>query len=104
MLRITSTIGHFAAVSCLIVSMFAFVPCGCEGLDNIETTVTSVVIEAEEGKLIASRRSVRKRAKRVLGWISVCSSHVHAERMPCRFFSGKSERDSINGSGGYLRI
>ena len=104
MFRITSTIGHVVAISCLIASMFAFVPCGGEGLDNVEVTVASVVIEAEEGKLLAARRSVRKRAKRVPGWISIYDSYVPAVKTQCRFFSGKSERDSINGSGSYLRI
>ena len=104
MFRITSTIGHFVAISCLIASMFAFVPCGGEGLDNVEITVASVVIEAEEGKLLASRRSVRKRARRVPGWVSICDFYAPTANKCCRFLSAKSERDSINGSGSYLRI
>ena len=104
MFRITSTIGHLVAISCLIASMFAFVPCGGEGLDSVEITVASVVIEVEEGKLLASRRSVRKRAKRVPGWISIYDSYMPAVKTRYLLFSGKSERDSINGSGSYLRI
>jgi len=104
MFRITSTIGHVVAISCLIASMFAIVPSGGEGLDSVEPTMASIVIEAEEGKLLASCRSVRKRAKRVPGWISICNSCVPAAKKRCLFFSRKSERDSINGSGSYLRI
>ena len=80
------------------------VPCGAEGLDNVEITVSSVVIEAEEGNLLSSRRSFRKRVKRVLGWVSICDSCVPTAFKRCRFFVGKFERDSLNGSGSYLRI
>jgi len=56
MFRISSTIGHIAAVTCLIASMFAFVPCGGEGLDSVEVAVASVVVEAEEGSGVLSFR------------------------------------------------
>jgi len=69
--------------------MFAFVPCGGEGLD-VEITAASVVIEAEEGELLASRRSVRKRTKRVRGWMCICDCYAPAGKKRCPLFSGKS--------------
>ena len=104
MFRISSTIGHIAAVTCLIASMFAFVPCGGEGLDSVEVAVASVVVEAEEVEFLASRRSVRKRPKRILGRMSICDGYVPASMKRSTFFPGKSDRESFNGSGSYLRI
>ena len=104
MLQINSTIGHAFAISCLIVSMFAFVPYGSEGLDSVEVAVASVVIEAEDGKLLNTRRSVKKRVKRARGVVSVCDPYASAADKRCRFFFKTCERDSINGSGCYLRI